>query len=180
MLELLCAHALSFGAEPSHAECQDGWRHVFAVKNGAAIRIANYPISGRDSRELNGNLTAAAKKPVRSVIEGEVWMIHVEAFDNLGEGAFAIKMVKVPKLDPSTTPSFTAKQGQYLSFIHHYTKIHGQPPAETDLQCYFRVSAPSIHGMIKTLERNGLIEKTPGQARSIRVIAQPAHLPKLT
>jgi DNA-binding MarR family transcriptional regulator len=33
--------------------------------------------------------------------------------------------------------------------------------------------------MIKTLERNGLIEKTPGQARSIRLLVKPEHLPAL-
>jgi DNA-binding MarR family transcriptional regulator len=33
--------------------------------------------------------------------------------------------------------------------------------------------------MIKTLERNGLIEKKPGQARSIRLLVAPAHLPPL-
>jgi DNA-binding MarR family transcriptional regulator len=33
--------------------------------------------------------------------------------------------------------------------------------------------------MIKTLERNGLIERTPGQARSIRLLVKPEHLPLL-
>jgi DNA-binding MarR family transcriptional regulator len=33
--------------------------------------------------------------------------------------------------------------------------------------------------MIKTLERNGLIEKKPGQARSIRLLVAPEHLPRL-
>jgi len=33
--------------------------------------------------------------------------------------------------------------------------------------------------MIKTLERNGLIEKTPWQARSIRLLVNPEHLPPL-
>jgi DNA-binding MarR family transcriptional regulator len=33
--------------------------------------------------------------------------------------------------------------------------------------------------MVKTLERNGLIEKTPRQARSIRLLVQPEHLPPL-
>ena len=75
--------------------------------------------------------------------------------------------------------TFTPKQGQYLAFIHNYTKIHRRPPAESDLQYYFRVSAPAIHEMIKTLERNGLIEKEPGQARSIRVVVRPDHLPRL-
>jgi len=30
----------------------------------------------------------------------------------------------------ATPPSFTAKQGQYLAFIHAYTLVLGRPPAE--------------------------------------------------
>jgi hypothetical protein len=30
--------------------------------------------------------------------------------------------------------------------------------------------------MIVTLERNGLIERTPGEARSIRLMVAPEHL----
>jgi hypothetical protein len=33
--------------------------------------------------------------------------------------------------------------------------------------------------MVKTLERNSLIEKTPGQARAIRLLVKPEHLPEL-
>lgn len=33
----------------------------------------------------------------------------------------------------------TDKQGQYLAFIYYYTKIHGRPPAEAEMQQYFRV-----------------------------------------
>jgi hypothetical protein len=33
--------------------------------------------------------------------------------------------------------------------------------------------------MIKTLERSGLIEKKPAQARSIRLLVAPEHLPRL-
>jgi DNA-binding MarR family transcriptional regulator len=84
-----------------------------------------------------------------------------------------------PKFDPSIAPSFTAKQGQYLAFIYNYTKIHRQAPAEPDLERYFQVSPPAIHDMIKTLERNGLIERNPGQARSIRLLVQPENLPRL-
>ena len=28
----------------------------------------------------------------------------------------------------------TDKQGQYLAFIDAYTRVHGRPPAEADLQ----------------------------------------------
>src|SRR6478672_2001747 len=44
-------------------------------------------------------------------------------------------------VSPSTKP-FTPKQGQYLAFIHLYTRLHRRPPAETDMQEYFRVSEP--------------------------------------
>ena len=75
--------------------------------------------------------------------------------------------------------TFTTKQGQYLAFIYGYTKIHRQAPAERDMQIYFRVTAPSVHQMVITLESNGLISRVPGQARSIRVLAPKAELPEL-
>lgn len=75
--------------------------------------------------------------------------------------------------------AYTEKQGQYLAFIHAYRKIHGRAPAEADLQQYFRVSPPSVHQMILTLETRGLIERTPRQARSIRLLIPPEELPVL-
>jgi repressor LexA len=74
---------------------------------------------------------------------------------------------------------YTHKQGQYLAFIYYYTKIHGRPPAETDMQRYFKVSAPAIHQMVVTLERRGLISKVPGQPRTIRVLLPREELPDL-
>jgi DNA-binding MarR family transcriptional regulator len=76
-------------------------------------------------------------------------------------------------------PEFTAKQGQYLAFIHYYRKIHGCAPAEADMQRYFEVSPPSVHQMILALERRGLIERVPGQARTIRVLLPREELPDL-
>ena len=43
---------------------------------------------------------------------------------------------------------FTPLQGQYLSFIYNFTKINGIPPAESDLQKYFKVTAPTVHQMV--------------------------------
>jgi Iron dependent repressor, N-terminal DNA binding domain len=179
LLEGLCGHALSLGASSIEVEHKDRREWVFARKGDLGLGIANYASSGADAKELRGNLYAAAKKTVRTVYGGQVYILKVRVFESFGEDAFAVSIHPAPKLDPSVTPSFTAKQGQYLAFIYHYTKIHRQAPAETDLQRYFRVSAPSIHDMIKTLERNGLIEKVPGQARSIRLLIQPENLPRL-
>ena len=75
--------------------------------------------------------------------------------------------------------SFTAKQGQYLAFIHAYTLVLGRPPAEADLQRHFRVTPPSVHAMVLALERSGLIRREPGCARSIRVLVDPITLPPL-
>ena len=47
-------------------------------------------------------------------------------------------------------PAYTRTQGQYLAFIHYYTKIHGVAPAEADLQRYVQTSPPSIHNAINT------------------------------
>jgi repressor LexA len=52
-------------------------------------------------------------------------------------------------------------------------------PGETDLQRYFRVTPPSVHQMVVTLEANGFIEKAPGKARSIRLLIPPEELPGL-
>lgn len=77
-------------------------------------------------------------------------------------------------------PRFTGKQGRYLAFIHQYTAIHGVAPAEHEIQQYFRVSPPTVHQMILTLEKKSLIERTPGEARSIKVLVPEANLPRLT
>lgn len=74
---------------------------------------------------------------------------------------------------------FTHKQGQYLAFIYYYSKVNGRPPAEADMQRYFRVSPPSVHQMVLTLEANGFIERIQGQGRSIRLLLAREDLPDL-
>jgi hypothetical protein len=179
LLEGLCGHAMSLGAQSMTVEYKDGREWVFANNGAVGISIANYESSSADAKELRGNLYAAAKKPIRTVIGGQVYILKVSIFDSFGEDAFAISVDLAPKLAPSNAPSFTTKQGQYLAFIYNYTKIRGQAPAESDLERYFRVSPPAVHDMIKTLERNGLIERTPGRARSIRLCVHPEKLPRL-
>ena len=74
---------------------------------------------------------------------------------------------------------FTAKQGQYLAYIHLYTRLHRRPPAETNMQEYFRVSPPSVHQMVLTLERGGFIRRQPRTPRSIELLVDPNQLPDL-
>ena len=75
--------------------------------------------------------------------------------------------------------TFTSKQGQYLAFIHLYMRLHRRPPAEADMQEYFRVSPPSVHQMVLTLERAGLIPRQPRVARSIEMLVDPNCLAEL-
>lgn len=74
---------------------------------------------------------------------------------------------------------YTPRQGQYLSFIYYYTKIHNRPPAETDMQRYFRVSPPAVHQMVLTLDARGLIERIPRTPRSVRLTVLRSDLPDL-
>ena len=74
---------------------------------------------------------------------------------------------------------FTPKQGQYLAFIDAYPRLNRRPPAEADMQRYFGVTPPSVHQMILTLERAGLIQRRPGVPRSVEVLVPPEDLPAL-
>jgi Mn-dependent DtxR family transcriptional regulator len=73
----------------------------------------------------------------------------------------------------------TSTQGQYLAFIYAYTRVLRRPPAEADIQKYFQVTPPTVHQMLITLERKGLIRRTPGVARSIELLIAPDSLPVL-
>ena len=76
-------------------------------------------------------------------------------------------------------PDFTPKQGQYLAFIYAYTLVNGRPPAQADMQRFFRVTPPTVHQMLLTLEKAGLISRQPGAARSIAVQVDRVDLPAL-
>ena len=57
------------------------------------------------------------------------------------------------RADGDSHPDFTPRQGQYLAFIHAYTLVNGRPPAQADIQRFFRLTPPSVHQMLLTLER---------------------------
>ncbi len=77
------------------------------------------------------------------------------------------------------TAPYTPRQGQYLAFIAAYTRLHGRPPSESEIATHFMVSPPSAHQMVVTLEHRGLIQRTPGRARSLRVLLPATAIPDL-
>ena len=74
---------------------------------------------------------------------------------------------------------FTPKQGQYLAFIDAYTLVNGRPPAQADMQRFFRVTPPAVHQMLLTLEKTGLISRQPGLPRCVAVTIDRDQLPRL-
>ena len=77
---------------------------------------------------------------------------------------------------------FTERQGpylEYLAFIYNYTVMFGRPPAEADLQRFFGTTPPTIHQMFRKLADRKLINRIPGQARSIEVLVDPDDIPWL-
>ncbi len=74
-------------------------------------------------------------------------------------------------------PSFTARQGEYLAFIHRYALKNGIAPSFDEIAAHFGTTSPSVNGMIKTLERRGLLSRIPGAARSLRVLVPESLLP---
>jgi len=85
----------------------------------------------------------------------------------------------VDLMSSTSPPRFTEKQGQYLAFIHAYSLIHKQPPAEADIQRFFEVTPPTVHNMIVELERRSLITRVRGQPRTIQVTRSDDELPRL-
>ena len=82
------------------------------------------------------------------------------------------------KLSPDK-PLLTRRHGQYLAYIYYYTKLNGQPPAEGDMERYFKVTPSAIHQMVIAVEKKGLISRVPGAARSIKLLVPRDQLPDL-
>jgi repressor LexA len=84
-----------------------------------------------------------------------------------------------PMKAQEATKLYTRKQGQYLSFIYYYTKLNGRPPAEADMQRYFKTTPPTVHNMVVQLEKKRFIDKKPYEPRSIRLLLSRDELPDL-
>jgi hypothetical protein len=71
----------------------------------------------------------------------------------------------------------TPTQGRYVAFIHAYIVQHGYPPAEAEIAAAMCVSPPSVHQMVKTLEKKGLLLRQPGHSRSLEILVPEEEIP---
>ncbi len=86
------------------------------------------------------------------------------------------KPAKVKKAEKVKGPS--ARQLDYLRFLHAYIELHGRAPAESEIVRHMRVTAPSAHDMMVKLAELGYLERSPGTARSIRLLIDAKLLAK--
>jgi repressor LexA len=66
-------------------------------------------------------------------------------------------------------PDLTARQGQTLVIVRQYIGEHGYGPSEREIAESMGIGRHSVRQHLTALERQGLIERIPAQARSIRV-----------
>lgn len=73
--------------------------------------------------------------------------------------------------------AFTPTQGRYLAFIKNYIDLYRHSPAESEIAQALCVMPPSVNQMIRSMEQRGLIARTPGQARSIKILLPDDEVP---
>ena len=147
-----------------------------AAAHGPAVVIA---LDLDDLEELLGHVAAEANHSKDPSVAKHLSRVH-ERLSRIGEThADTDEPLSVAAAEEPSPPRYSSKQGQYLSFIYYYTKIHRVPPAEADLKRYFNVSAPAVHQMVLTLEARGCLERVPGKPRSIRLLLSRDDLPDL-
>ncbi|MHB1071230.1 MAG: LexA family protein [Gemmatimonadaceae bacterium] len=112
---------------------------------------------------------------------------NIDAMQRLGSAHARIEAGLAGKWDPGwhmLRPALgrldiTRTQAQYIAFIHSYSRVHRRSPAEADLQAFFQTAAPSVHGVLKALERRGFISRVAGVGRSMKVLLSPDEIPEL-
>ena len=67
----------------------------------------------------------------------------------------------------------TAKQRRIFEFIRGYIDSNQEPPTIAEIGRQFQMrSSASVHAVLKALEREGLIKRTPNVSRGIEIIQQ--------
>ncbi len=72
----------------------------------------------------------------------------------------------------------TPTQARYLAFIQKYMDQHGIAPSEMEMARVMCVMPPSVNQMMKSLEKLRFISRSPGVARSIRILLPDELIPK--
>lgn len=67
----------------------------------------------------------------------------------------------------------TPKQRRIFDFIRGYIESNGEPPTIAEIGRKFEMrSSASVHAVLRALEREGLIKRTPNVSRGIAIVKQ--------
>lgn len=75
-----------------------------------------------------------------------------------------------PRIDTITT-----SQKRVLKAIEDCMHSHGYPPTIQELADELSITAPSVHGLIKQLERKGYLKRDSRKARGLNVVYSSEH-----
>jgi hypothetical protein len=132
------------------------------------IAVAGIFKRSRDYLRLDA-MPADLRRDVEEMLD---WGRKLTAEDKSAEQ----KPAKVKKAEKVKGPS--ARQLDYLRFLHAYIDLHRRAPSESEIVMHMRVTPPSAHDMLVKLEELGYLARTPGVARSIRILIDPKLLTK--
>jgi len=69
----------------------------------------------------------------------------------------------------------STKQRRVYEFIKGYIESNDEPPTIAEIGRHFQISSSaSVHGILRALEREGLIKRTPNISRGIVLVKQPS------
>ena len=180
-LDLAAPNASSCSCPSEESPC----KHVRALRKTWRVNPRSFLELESLLDVLSGRGRSALLDALRTIILthpeclGALGVPGFESDDLEGEGDEALPEVPDVWRSAPKERRFTALQGQYLAFIHQYTQLHRQAPAESDYQRHFKVSPPSVHRMIIALEKRRLIRRAPGQARSVQLLLEADEIPDL-
>ena len=73
----------------------------------------------------------------------------------------------------------TARQRRVLDYIRHYFEIHQEAPTIAEIGKEFGMSSSaSVHHVVSTLEREGLIRRIPNVSRGLELVEEEASQDK--
>lgn len=74
---------------------------------------------------------------------------------------------------------YSPRQGQFIAFIHNFTKVSGQAPTDRDVERYFKISSSGAREMIERLEWGKFVASSDDKPRRLRVLIPAEQVPEL-
>ncbi|KKN79773.1 hypothetical protein LCGC14_0336280 [marine sediment metagenome] len=68
-----------------------------------------------------------------------------------------------------TSANLTDRQSEIVAYVRQFAEVHGKQPTVREIAAWVGVAPPNAWKHVKRLEALGMLSRTPGVARSIRV-----------